>query len=189
MRQPTKVLGFNTDADVLIGYLDGTIEEDRLSHKDKEKLDRVLTCKSLLITHGSTVKAVEIMVGEGLSKATAYRTLTLTQQVFGNLLSVRKELRRAIAEEMIRTDREMAQRKEDSAAMAASTRNYIKLFGLDKDDPEIPDLSDIEPAPNLIAFVPEQVGINPPSDEELKKKLRAFWADRAQDVEFEDQPK
>ena len=187
MKRPTKVIGFNTDADVLIGYLDGTIEEDKLSHKDKEKLERVLACKSLLIVHGSTVKAVEIMVGEGLSKATAYRTLTLTQQVFGNLISVRKELRRAIAEEMIRADRELALKQEDAAAMAASTRNYIKLFNLDKDDPEIPDLSDIEPAPNLIAFIPEQVGINPPSDEELKKKLRSFWADRAQDVEFEEQ--
>lgn len=59
------------------------------------------------------------------------------------------------------SDREKMIDRKQVKSLPATTRNYILLHGLDREDSEMPDLSDFEWRMNIIAILPEQVGLNP----------------------------
>lgn len=187
MSKELKSLGIRTDADKLLAHLSGEVQVE-LSPKETQLLDRVITMKSLLLEHKRSEKAISVfMESEVVSRATAYRVMRLVNQVFGNLMNVSRDVKRAIAEMMIQEDRELAKEESDPGAMTRSTANYIKLHGLDKEDSDLPDLSKFEQHTLLVAILPEQVGVNPPSDEELLNKLSAYWDREAEEAQVEDE--
>lgn len=181
----TKIL--NTDSEQIIAVLQGEQDPEKLSPKLVEKLDRVHTCQSLLIRYKRVHKVVKMMVSRyGYNLATAYRDVNLTTEIFGPAQVVNKDFRRAIAEKMIEEDREYAKIKQDSKALAMSTRNYIDLHNLKGEDTELPDLSSLEWHQNVIMVLPEQVGINPASEEDLLKRADEVIAKIAEDAEYEE---
>lgn len=178
--------GFRTDAEKLIAYLQAEIQE--INNKDKEKLHRVMTLKSLLFEHHSSSKVIPMhMKAFDVSEATAWRDLRLVDLIFGPMERVSKDMRRAIAERMILKTRELAELRKDIATMQRCDLNYIKLYNLDKEDAELPDLSNFDFHPLIVAVLPEQVGINPLPDDEIAEKLNSWWQKQAQDVEFNEQ--
>lgn len=184
MSNELKSIGIRTDADKLIAHLSGEVDV-KLSDKETELLERVISMKSLLLTHKRSEKAIAMfMESQDVSRATAYRVMRLLNQVFGNLLNVSRDVKRAIAEMMIQEDRELAKAEKDSAAMTRSTANYIKLHALDKEDSDLPDMSKFEQHTLLVAVLPEQVGVNPPSDEEILNRLSDFWNNQAEEAQL-----
>lgn len=180
-------LGFNTDAEKIIGYLDGSLPKESLNRKLVEKLDRIVQAKAWLLEHKFQTKVVEMLMNHyEYSEVTAYRDLRLMERVFGPLLRMSKDLKRALADEMIRQDRELAIAKKDTKALGASTRNYILLHQLDKEDPELPDLTNFDFHPIILAVLPEQVGQEPPSEDQLLDKVRDWWDSQAEEAQIED---
>jgi hypothetical protein len=112
-----------------------------------------------------------MVVQYGYTESTAIRDIRLMNEVFGPLMTVTREMNKIVAEEMIRQDREAALQMKDIKALNMATSNYIKLHQLDKEEGELPDLSHFEFRQNIIAVLPEQVGINPPSKEVLLEEL------------------
>lgn len=186
-KHDAKPLGFKTDAEKLIACLQGDVKETALSVKLTEKLERVITCKSLLFEHKFTSKVVEMLISTyKYSQVSAYRDIKLTTLVFGPILKSTKEMKRAIAEEMIRQDREMAIAKKDISGLNSSTANFIKLHQLDKEEVDLPDLGAFEFHQNIIAVLPEQVGVHPVGNEELLQNLEDWISHRTEDISHEE---
>lgn len=76
----------------------------------------------------------------GVSIATARNDIRAAMQVFGELDRVPKEAHRARAIEMALETFRMAEAMKDTEGMAKATKNYISATGVDKDDPDLPDL-------------------------------------------------
>lgn len=181
--------GLNTDAERLMLYLqhdvDDIPEREKLSPHLKQKLERISQAKSWLFEHKSQAKVAKMMANHyQYHEVTAYRDLALMARVFGPVMNMAKEMKRAVAEEMILQDREMAKAKKDVKALNMTTSNYIKLHNLDKQDPEIPDVSDFEIPQLILAVLPEQVGQQPPSDEELLERVSDWFKEQSEDVTY-----
>lgn len=182
-----ELTGIKTDAELIIEYMQSDVddisERMKLSPRLQEKLERIITAKSLLLQHKFANKVQRMLVNTyGYSEITAMRDIQLMGKVFGPLLRVGKDLKRAVAEEMIRQDRELAIELKDARSAVAATANYMKLNLLDKEDEELMDMSNFEFRMNIIAVMPQQVGINPPSEDELISVVDGW----IENVDFED---
>lgn len=179
-----------TDAERLITYLqsdiDDVAERQALTPAMQAKLDRIITAKTLLLQHKFVPKVQKMLMREyGYTIASAIKDLNLCYQVFGPIMHVTREMRRVIADEMIRQDRELAIELKDVKALNQATANYIKLHQLDKDEAELPDVSHFTFHQNIIAVLPEQVGINPVSEDELLKRVNDWLIKDAEDIDHE----
>ncbi len=178
-------IGLNSDADELIRYLDG--QDSEISQKAEDMLQRVIETRALIMEHKTYSRVVKILRKiHGYSLATAYRDISLTEKVLGNLVRASKDVKRAIAEEMILKSKELAISRNDTRSLAAIDKNYILLHQLDKDDPELPDLSTFEFHPIIVAVIPEQVGVDPPDPQELETRFENWIGQDIEDVEFEE---
>lgn len=185
-RHSAEALGFKTNAERLIGYLDGSLPADAVKKPDLKKLERISQLKSWLFEYKNQRKVIKMMMNlYNYSEFTAYRDLKLMERVFGPVLKQSKEIKRALADEMINQDRELAIARKDTKSLPAITRNYILLHGLDKEDPEVPDLSDFEFQPIIAAVLPEQVGIDPVPDDELLERVRDWYEENSEEVKDE----
>lgn len=181
---PADNLGLNADADELIRYLDG--QKHELSAKAEQMLERVVKARALIMKHKTYHRVAKILQKtEGYSLATAYRDIALVEKVLGNLVRASKDVKRAIAEEMILKSKELAIAAGDTRSLAGIDKNYIQLHQLDKDEAELPDLSSFDFHPIIVAIIPEQVGINPPPEDELEKQF-ANWLPHSTETEFEE---
>jgi len=184
-------MGVKTDAERLIEWLQSDVDDIHprmeLTPTLQQKLERITTAKSLLMQHKFVNKVQRMLMKHyGYTIATAMRDLKLMNQVFGPLMQVTKDMRKVIAEEMIRQDRELAIDKQDTKALNMSTANYIKLHNLDKDDSDMPDMSKFEFHQNIIAVLPEQVGVNPPEEETLLEKVQDWLDSNSEDIKHEE---
>lgn len=185
-----ELIGVKTDAERLIEWLQSDVDDIHprmeLTPTLQKKLERITTAKALLLQHKFVHKVQRMLMKHyGYTIASAMSDLQLMNQVFGPLMKVTRDMRKAIAEEMIRQDRDLALEMKDTKALNMTTANYIKLHGLDKDEAELPDLSRFEFHQNIIAVLPQQVGINPPTEEELLAQVNE-WIDNTEDIDHED---
>lgn len=178
-------IGLNADADELIRYLDG--QSSNLSPKAEEMLERVIETKALIMEHKTYARVVKIIRKiRGCSLATAYRDIALVEKVIGNLVRASKDVKRAIAEEMILKSKELAISAGDTRSLAAIDKNYMQLHQLDEEDAELPDLSAFEPHQIIVAVIPDQVGIDPPDDDELESRFQNWVGGQAEDIDYEE---
>lgn len=184
-------MGVKTDAERLIEWLQTDVDDIHprmeLTPTLQQKLERITTAKSLLLQHKFVHKVQRMLMKHySYTIASAMKDLNLMNQVFGPLMQVTRDMRKVIAEEMIRQDRDMALEMKDTKALNMTTSNYIKLYGLDKDDADLPDFSKFEFHQNIIAVLPEQVGINPPEEEQLIQKVQDWIDNNTDDIDHED---
>lgn len=190
----TDLLGYEYEADRLIRYLQGeTVLHHKETHKEdepmvppklQEKLDRVIQTRAFLMEHRTVQKVVEMLQGYyHYSMASAYRDVKLCEKVFGNLLQSSKDTKRQIAEEMILESRKLAIENKDTKSLAAIDKNYIQLHNLDKEDSDIPDLSNFQFQPIIVAIEPGQVGLDPPDPSELEEKYQEWMGAEYTDFE------
>ena len=179
---------FTTDAEKILGHLEGHFPKEKLGAKVQEKMERIIQAKSWLLEHKFQQKVITLMVNlYGYSEITAYRDLKLMSRVFGPVMQMHKELKRAIADKMIEDTWVLAEEKKDFKTQNLLIKNYILLHQLDKEEAELPDLSNYEFQPVIIAVLPEQVGQNPPDENELNKRLSSWWEGRSEEVNAEEE--
>ncbi len=179
------VPGFKTEKEILLEYFSG--HDVQLSKSEKEKAEIILITKSLLLEHRRNNKVVDILKTEyNVHFTTAYKYIRLTENIFGSPNRAAKEFKRLIAEEMLAETRAVCLKKKDAKGLNANDANYIKLHGLDKEDPEMPDFGALEFHQIIVAHLPEQVSENPMSADELlekaESKLKEIFED-AEDIE------
>jgi hypothetical protein len=185
-----ELLGVRTDAERIIAFLQSDVddvhERNQLTPALHVKLERIITAKSLLLQHKFVPKVQKMLMHQyGYTIGSAITDLNLCYQVFGPIMHITREMRRVIADEMIRQDRDLAVELKDVKALNQATANYIKLHQLDKDEAELPDVSHFTFHQNIIAVLPEQVGINPVSEDELLKRVGEWLSKDAENTDYE----
>jgi len=107
----------------------------------------------LLLKGYSQGTIVEMIQEErGVSYNTAWKYIQETEELFGSQAEVDKRMKRIIASEMAQIAFETAYGKGDSKGMTAATNAYTKVWGLDRDDPELPDFAKLDTPANILVI-------------------------------------
>lgn len=180
-----------TDIDQLLAYYFDKSERSDLDDRLREKLVRLEFAQDLFREWGDKAKVVRLVMAKyQLQKSQAYQLVLEAQQLFAITNRNEKEFVRALLHDWsVRLlSKCYAQNKLKEAA--AIIAQMVKIHGLDRDDPELPDFGNLQPVPVLLAFQPELLGVPLPDDldEQLqrimsRKKGLRFNPDAAQDAE------
>jgi hypothetical protein len=137
-------------------------DELRLSADMQKYQEDCRACLGFLLKGYSQGTIVELLETErGIPYASAWRIIRETEEIFGSQGEVDKRMKRMIASEMAQIAYETARDKHDSKGMTAATNAYIKAWGLDRDDPDLPDFSKLDTPANILvidAVVAEKLG-------------------------------
>jgi hypothetical protein len=133
-------------------YLNGT----ELTDKQEAIRARWSASFSLLCNYHSVQQAVPVLKKQfNISEGQAYRDINSAIRLFGNVLKSDKEGHRYIVYELAMKTYQVAAKNGDYKAMAASVQNMIKLLGLDREDPDLPDFGRMKPSINIITVSEE----------------------------------
>jgi len=134
---------------IRLHYLNGT----ELSEKHEEMRRRLSAAFSLLTNYHSIQQAIPVLQEQfGYSESSAYRDINNAIKLFGNVLKSDKEGHRYIVYEFAVKTFQLAAKNGDHKSMAAATNNMIKLLGLDRDNPDAPDFSKLQPPPIVMIY-------------------------------------
>ena len=140
---------------ILTWYIDET-GKLKLTEKQEDLKSRWEAAYDLLCNYHSPQQATPLLMQQfGLSKAQAYRDVKNATNLFGDINETRKEGIRHILYEYAMKTFQMAAKSHDYAEMNRAIANMIKLKGLDKDDPDLPDFSRLVPTTQVIQINPE----------------------------------
>jgi len=113
-----------------------------LSPKEEEIRERWSACFSLLCQYHSPQQAVNVLQQKfGISEAQAYRDIKSAMELFGDVTSSDKQAYRHILFEFAMKIFQLAATKSDLSEMNKSLSTMVKIRGLDREDPNIPDFS------------------------------------------------
>lgn len=128
-----------------------------LTDTQEEIRQRLLTAHSLVLQKGSQEAAVKMLVKRfNISDRQARRDMVEAINLFGNVMKSEKEGMRYLLYEKAQKTFQMALRKGDLKAMNNALKTAVSIMGLDREDPDIPDFSKIEPSVNLMVL-PEEI--------------------------------
>lgn len=114
----------------------------QLTKKEEEIRNRWASCFSLLCQYHSPQQAVNVMVKTyAISEAQAYRDVKNALELFGDVTSSNKEAYRHILFEFAMKIFQLAATKTDLPEMNRALITMVKIRGLDKEDPNLPDFS------------------------------------------------
>lgn len=134
-------------------YLNGT----ELSKKNEDIRLRWTAVFTLLCNYHSNQQAIPKLMSQfQISEAQAYRDLNNSMQLFGDVLKASKDGHRYIIYELAMKTYQVAAKNGDYKAMSQSVGNMIKLLGLDRLDPDLPDFQKMQPSLNVI-MVPDNM--------------------------------
>lgn len=178
-----------TDLDLILDwYFNRNVEiEDRL----KEKIIRLEFAHDQFREWSDKSKVVRLVMAKyHLQKSQAYQLVSEAQQLFAITNRQDKEFVRALMHDMGMKIMQKAYNSGKLREAAAIHSNLIKIHGLDRDDPDLPDFSELQPGPITIGNFPEILGVPLPDDLEdqvkillTKKKSPLFNSSAADDAE------
>lgn len=142
----------------------GVREESEISQSVLDYYEEMRFCMGLLLKGYSQQTIINLLEEErNIKYSTAWRLIRETEDVFGSQTEVDKRVKRLIASEMAQRSYEVAEGKGNSRAMTAATNAFIKAWGLDRDDPDLPDFSKLDTPANILVI-----------DEQVVSKLQAL---------------
>lgn len=109
----------------------------------------------MLCNYHSIQQAIPLLISQfKISEAQAYRDIRNAIQLFGDVISSSKEGHRYVIYEYAVKTFQLAAKNGDHKAMSQAVSNMIKLLGLDRDDPDIPEFEKLKP--NVYPIVLDQ---------------------------------
>ena len=143
--------------EVVREYLAGGRTEEELTAKQEKYIEEVRYCLGLLLKGYPQTTVIEMIEEElTVSYSKAWRLIKETEEIFGPQGEVDKRFRRYTASEMAKEAYAMAMARSDPKSMIAATNAYVKAWGLDRDDPELPDFSKLDTPANILV-IPDEV--------------------------------
>ncbi len=141
LRRKERMKGLPDAEVVQLWYRASDADTWELTPRQEQMRLRMDYAKALFLKRKKYNDIAEALVAEfGVGIATARHDLKAVMKVFGELDQVPKEAHRARAIEMALDAFNMAKKAKDPDGMAKATKNYILATGIDKDDPDAPDL-------------------------------------------------
>lgn len=132
--------------------------------------------------------ALRIQKEYGLQTTQAYADLRVVKAVLGDLQKSTKEYHRYRFIEMVNAAYEMARVNRDAKSMVAAADKYAKYTQLDKEDLVDRGFDKIMIQPFKPTDDPSVAGFKPIPNirEKEQKKLKQYWNDDVEDVDFEE---
>lgn len=121
-----------------------------LTPKHQEILQRVKAAYALMIDpenpHTRSEAAAVLEEEFGISERTAYDAVRIALNLYGDVNAAEKKGLRNLVFEYAQTTWRQAKQKGNEKAMAAAVATMVKIHGLDKEDPEMPEFEKLEPS-------------------------------------------
>lgn len=139
------------NSEAIIEVLNGDRRVDELTTVQTDYYKRVRVTFDL-ICEGNPSKYVSGVLEKefGLSRTQAWRTIRETELIFSKMQKVDKAVYRNIAAEMAKKSYRKAELRNDPKTMVAATNALIKAYGLDQDDPDLPEFEKLTPHTYII---------------------------------------
>lgn len=154
-----------------------------LSEKQLELYERIKTAWSMLVK-GDTRKRIAKTLCElyEVSEITAIRDMQAAVKLFGEISKADKEGMRHLL--IIKAEKaySMAKKDKDVKGMNDAIKNLIKITGVEREDPDLPDFTKLEQH-NYIIIMPDAQRIN------LEKMIKAPGSidlNNTEDAEYEE---
>jgi hypothetical protein len=130
-------------------YLKGT----ELSEKQEGIRQRWTAAFTLLCSYHSIQQAIPVHRKTfDVSEGQAYRDMKEALQLFGDVMKTEKEGYRQVVYEYAIKTFQLAAKNGDYKAMNQAVTNMMKLQGLDREDPDLPDFEKMKPSINIITI-------------------------------------
>jgi len=141
LRRKERLRGLPDTEVVQHWYKAADADQWTLTPRQEQIRRRIDFAKAQFLARNTYMQIANTLVTEfGVSIATARNDIRAAMQVFGDLDRVPKEAHRQRAIEMALETFRMAEALKDTEGMAKATKNYIAATGVDKDDPDLPDM-------------------------------------------------
>lgn len=145
-----------TDYQILNDYFTGNIDDYDLTPHQQERLERINHCYRMLNEMRPSIEIVKKLCNtHQLHQSSAWRDLRLTEQIFGDLRSPNKAMKRNIAEKMALDAYRIALDREDVKGMVAAGKLYVEATGCSIEDPEMPEFDKLQPNVYVMVLPPE----------------------------------
>ena len=143
---------------IFLWYVDkeGKIQ---LTSKEEAIRQRWSAAFALLCNYHSPQQAIPLLMKEfDISQAQAYRDIRNAINLFGDISKSEKEGYRHILHEYTMKIFQIAAKDGNLEIMMKSVTTMMKLRGLDRDDPYVPDFSNIQP-PSVEITIPTDIQV------------------------------
>jgi len=125
-------------------YLDDRGRVELTEHQEHVR-QRWLTAHAMLLEARAKKEITAILMARyEITDVQAYRDIRSATQLFGQVNRSEKEGLRHIAQEMAMETFRLARDEKDLAGMNKALANVIKLGGLDREDPDLPDFDKLK---------------------------------------------
>lgn len=166
-----------TEIDLIIAHIKSPAEMPLKDKRLAERLKRIKKADDLLYQWKVTKTVVDMMVtifkehDPKYSLATAYRDVADAKLIFS--FDVNKKYERLMLAEWIKKTmlKAITGNKPDYRAYSSMAATLAKVLGLDREEIDIPDLSQLQPPDIEFGFFPDEMSANLPAPEELETIL------------------
>lgn len=146
-----------SNKDVMIEYFAGRRKFEELSDFQKTYLERIKACYDLILKQKRKSTIIRMLQEiHGVAESGCFKLYAETEEIFGGTSKVNKEMKRHIAEEMAKELWRKAKKLDKLSLMDKALKNYIRATGIEEEDPELPDMSKLEPGV-IITLLPPQL--------------------------------
>lgn len=131
--------------------------------------------------------AQRLMHDHGVQRTQAYQDIRIIKAVLGDIHKTTKEYHRYKFLQMIEESYNMAKESNDARTMVAAADKYAKYTQLDKEDLLDRGFDKIPIQPFKPTDDPSVAGFKPIPNirEKIQAKIRSYWSEEVEDVEFE----
>lgn len=174
------------DNDAIIDYLLGNRSHSELSKPQQRKLERLYTCKDLILQHGVKKKVLSIMMttykdlyskeNKTYSRRTSESDYVATQEVFGTTAKHNRDFHIEILLQEMAETRHMAKVTQNATALARCDANKAHMIEKFMGDKDTPDYSKVQVPVQIFGFNPNWLEAyksgKMPSDDDLLEEIK-----------------
>lgn len=123
-------------------------------------LRKIRACYGLMLEWFSKNYIMGALITQfSISQSQAYRLYNDTEEIFGSQYKASKEFKRHMAEEMAKEVYRRAKQLGKLSSMIDALHAFIRATGVEKEDPDLPDFSKLEPH-QIEAVLPTELSMN-----------------------------
>lgn len=150
-----RLIGKISQYEKIVAYMkDPEADEETLSEKEKEMLDRWIEAFTFMRNYNSMADAAALLMKRfpGLSRSTAYRDCSSALSLFGDIALAKKDGIKHLATEIVRDSIAIARLKNNEDGMRQGASAMATINGVNITDPDLPDFAKLEPHEYVIGL-------------------------------------
>lgn len=143
-----------SNAEIIVEWLEGRLHDSELTDANIEYFDRIKACYKSILKFDARSKTLKLLGRTfDIDTRTATRIYKDTEFIYGNTRQHNKEFKRLRAEEMALRAYRRADERNDAKGMVQATNAYIRASGVEQEEIDIPNFSELQPG-DVITLLP-----------------------------------